>query len=93
MYQWLKQLWQGPSDDGGMAMWDRMARRNELSCEICSGRAVYLCPMCHVPIANHTHENDYSCKVHGFVNPVREADGVTMNGDGLCHDVEPVRHA
>jgi hypothetical protein len=53
------------------------------SCEICNG-VVYLCPICRVPIEGHSHENDFICKTHSFVNPIREHDGARINGDGVC---------
>jgi hypothetical protein len=62
---------------------DREAEWRAATCEICHGTAVYLCPTCRVPIANHTHENDYICDTHGFVHPIRERDGARINGDGI----------
>lgn len=53
-------------------------------CEICNGTAVYLCPICGAPITNHSHENDFICATHSFVNPIRQNDGVRINGDGRC---------
>ena len=52
-----------------------------MTCEICAG-VVYLCPICREPISEHSHENDFICKTHSFVNPIREHDGARINGDG-----------
>ena len=37
----------------------------------------------------HTHENDYTCSVHGFVNPVRD-DGRIISGDGGLHETRVI---
>ena len=65
-----------------MTAMDAAAARISAACEICRQTAVYLCPTCHAPIACHTHERDYLCDTHGFVNPVRESDGLSINGSG-----------
>ena len=64
------------------AAMDRRAEENERTCEICLGTAVYLCPTCRTPIATHSHEHDYLCDTHGFVDPIRQHDGVAINGGG-----------
>jgi hypothetical protein len=61
----------------------RRAERERESCDICSGRSRYLCPTCREPVG-HSHENDYTCDAHGFVNPIRESDGARVIGDGSC---------
>lgn len=69
------------------AVMDRQADRNGTTCEICNGTAVYLCPICREVIETHSHENDYICKTHSFVSPVRQKDGARISGDGGCHPV------
>lgn len=64
------------------AMFQDMQRRNSEKCEICSGKAVYLCPTCMEPIESHSHENDFICKTHSFVTPIRQHDGARICGDG-----------
>lgn len=59
------------------------------TCDICSGRSRYLCPKCLEPLLNHSHENDFICATHSFVNPIREGDGAIINGDG--HWLRPLR--
>ena len=56
--------------------------REEAACDICSGRSKYFCPICKEPISTHTHENDFLCATHSFVNPIRESDGALISGDG-----------
>lgn len=68
----------------GSAM-DRTAARMATHCELCNG-VVYLCPVCREPITTHSHENDYFCETHGFVNPIRQHDNARINGDGVCSD-------
>ena len=70
------------SDEFWAAVRRERATRERAECEICSGAAVYLCPICRRPIDNHSHENDYICEAHGFVNPVRESDDFRITGDG-----------
>lgn len=65
-----------------MAQMDREVDRIAETCELCRGTAVYLCPQCRVPIGNHSHEHDYICDAHGFIDPIRASDGTTINGDG-----------
>jgi hypothetical protein len=67
-----------------LAMWEALAHREAQRCDICSGRAVYVCPICREPVS-HTHENDYMCRSHSFVNPIRLSDGATISGDGWPH--------
>lgn len=69
------------ADNARMAMMDRAAARNRAACDICAGRDVYRCPTCREPVG-HSHENDYICEVHGFVNPIRDSDGARISGDG-----------
>lgn len=66
------------------AMMDLMADRQAEQCEICNGTAVYLCPICREPVG-HSHENDFICETHSFVNPIRQHDGARISGDGSCH--------
>lgn len=72
------------SDNARMAAMDRAAARFAETCELCLGTAVYLCPKCREPISTHSHENDYLCEAHGFVNPIRQHDGARISGDGRC---------
>lgn len=65
-----------------MARFDAAAERMASTCELCSGATGYICPHCGDPIEWHSHENDYSCRVHGFVNPIRASDGRQIIGDG-----------
>lgn len=76
-----------------MDAYDRIVEANESACEICNKTAVYRCPKCSDEIETHSHENDYTCKTHGFVDPIRE-DGVRINGDGRAHAIktEPSGH-
>lgn len=84
----LDWLLRSPSDDAAMAAYDRIANKQRERCEICSRRAVYLCPKCGDKIARHSHENDFICRRHGFVNPVRQHDGARIVGDGGCHPLQ-----
>ena len=71
---------------GRAEQWRREeAERERQACDICSGRSVYLCAHCQEPIQYHTHENDFSCARHGFINPIRLSDGARINGDGRIH--------
>lgn len=69
---------------------DRAALEFGETCEICNGAAVYLCPHCKVPIESHSHENDYICATHSFVNPIRQVDGARINGDGRTHRIQVI---
>ena len=69
-----------------MLAYDAAAVHNQRECEICSGKAVYTCPKCGA-VVGHTHESDYICDKHGFVNPIRDYDGARINGDGQCGSV------
>lgn len=53
-------------------------------CEMCAGQSRYLCVECREPIRTHTHENDFLCETHSFVNVIRERDGAILAGDGVC---------
>lgn len=52
---------------------DRAADRAASVCDLCAGRAVYRCPTCG-EVVSHSHENDYICDAHGFVNPIRDTN-------------------
>ncbi len=54
----------------------------ETVCPICDKTDTLRCPVCRVPIESHSHERDYMCATHGFVNPIRDSDGQIVNGDG-----------
>ena len=69
--------------DALMQAYNRAAARQASECEICSGKAVYTCPKCGA-VVDHTHENDYTCDIHGFVSPIRDYDGARICGDGQC---------
>lgn len=73
---------QNRSINARFAAMDRAAVRNASSCEICNRTAVYVCPICAVPVGDHTHEHDYICDTHGFVNPIRQHDGARIDGSG-----------
>ena len=60
------------------------ADRERAACDICSGRSQYLCPICRTPISYHSHENDFLCDTHSFVNPIRVSDMAQMDGHGRC---------
>lgn len=53
-----------------------------MKCPMCDKSDVFLCPTCLKPITTHTHENDYLCEVHSFVNPIRQSDGKRVDGLG-----------
>ena len=83
--QWLG-LELTPEQAAFVRAWQqRRAQDIEAACDICSGRAVYTCPYCHDPIKTHSHENDFLCERHGFINPIRSSDGAKINGDGFIH--------
>jgi len=65
-----------------MAAMDAQAKQAQVDCEICNGLALYLCPLCHEPIENHSHENDFMCSTHGFIHPIRSHDGARIDGNG-----------
>jgi hypothetical protein len=75
------------SANARMAWMDRAAERQREDCEICNHTAVYICPECREPISDHSHENDYICKTHSFVSPIRLSDGAHISGDGQSGDV------
>ena len=41
----------------------------------------WVCAECHQPLESWSAENDYTCKVHGFVNAIAP-DGRVILGDG-----------
>ena len=56
-------------------------------CPICDDGEILTCPECGTTITLHSHERDYHCPVHKFVWPIRQRDGVQINGDGLMAPV------
>lgn len=58
-----------------------------MPCPICDKTDVLRCPICRKPIELHSHEWDYMCDVHSFVNPVRDSDGAVVDGSGLGFDL------
>lgn len=60
------------------------SERAALTCDICLGIR-YECPECHAEIMVHSHEGDYACDTHSFVDPVRCFDGARIDGSGRVH--------
>ena len=43
-------------------------------CDVCAGTVKLFCPWCFREISSHSHEDDFICKQHSFVNPLTEDD-------------------
>lgn len=41
-----------------------------IQCDACDGRVLLLCPQCETPVS-HSHENDFICAEHGFVEAIK----------------------
>ena len=71
-------------ENARIAATDRAAEHRRSRCELCNGTAIYLCPICRERITCHSHEGDFLCEVHSFVNPIRQHGGARINGLGRC---------
>lgn len=68
---WKEECAYWASDEGRAESKRRMAAARE-QCDICSGRQIFRCSICYLPISRHSHEGDFVCDKHGFVKPISE---------------------